>query len=113
MNEVQAQIFGSVLGLIGVIVGAVFTYLAKSRKAAVEEAKREQQQADQHQQVLEKLNRVEKRLDEHNHYAEKFESVDNKITSVEKTLLTVSKDIEFMKQNNCYLNNPKSHARID
>lgn len=104
MNEVQAQIFGSVLGLIGVVVGAVFTYLAKSRKVMIEEAKREQKQNDQFEKIFDELTGIKRRLDEHNHYAEKF-------GTIEKSVISISKDVEYMKKNNCYVN--KSSKRID
>lgn len=106
MDANTTTILVSVIGLIGTVIGAVLTYLAKSRKMAVEEAKREQKQNDQFDKIFDELGGIKRRLDEHNHYAEK-------LGSIEKSLLSVNKDIEFMKQNNCYINNTKSHARID
>lgn len=112
-NVNMNEIIIAIIGLIGSIIGGVFTYLAKTRKVAIEEAKREQQQSDLFEKIFEKFERVERRLDEHNNYAEKFGTVEVKIGSVEKTLLSISKDIEYMKQNNCYLNSNKSSRRID
>lgn len=106
MDANTTTILVAVIGLIGTVVGAVFTYLAKSRKAAIAEAKREQEQKDLFNNIFDELAGIKRRLDEHNHYAEKLGSID-------KSLLSVTKDIEYMKQNNCYLNNTKSHARID
>ena len=102
MNEIIIAI----IGLIGSIIGAVLTYLAKSKKLAIEEAKREQKQNDQFEKIFDDLSGIKRRLDEHNHYAEK-------LGSIEKSLLSVNKDIEFMKQNNCYVNSNKSCRRID
>lgn len=89
--ENQVKIVIAILGLIGTIIGALLGYLSKSKKQAIEDAKREQVQADLFDRIFNEMNEIKKRLDDHNHYAEKF-------GSVERTIIEIKKDIEYIKK---------------
>lgn len=90
-NEAQVKIIIAVIGLIGTVVGAVLGYVSKSKKQAIEDAKREQQQNDQFNKIFEEMNIIKKKLDEHNHYAEKF-------GEIEKSIISIKKDIEYIRK---------------
>jgi Na+-translocating ferredoxin:NAD+ oxidoreductase RnfG subunit len=90
-NEAQVKIIIAVIGLIGTVIGAVLGYISKSKKQAIEDAKREQQQNDQFNKIFEEMNIIKKKLDEHNHYAEKF-------GEIEKSIIAIKKDIEYIRK---------------
>lgn len=90
-NEAQVKIIIAVIGLIGTVIGAVLGYISKSKKQAIEDAKREQQQNDQFNKIFEEMNIIKKKLDEHNHYAEKF-------GEIEKSIVSIKKDIEYIRK---------------
>lgn len=90
-NEAQVKIIIAVIGLIGTVIGAVLGYVSKSKKQAIEDAKREQQQNDQFNKIFEEMNIIKKKLDEHNHYAEKF-------GEIEKSIIAIKKDIEYIRK---------------
>ena len=90
-NEAQVKIIIAVIGLIGTVIGAVLGYVSKSKKQAIEDAKREQQQNDQFNKIFEEMNIIKKKLDEHNHYAEKF-------GEIEKSIVSIKKDIEYIRK---------------
>lgn len=92
-NEAQVKIIIAVIGLIGTVIGAVLGYVSKSKKQAIEDAKREQQQNDQFNKIFEEMNIIKKKLDEHNHYAEKF-------GEIEKSIVSIKKDIEYIRKEN-------------
>lgn len=87
----NSQIIIAIIGLIGTIVGAIIGYIGKSRKNAIDEAKREQQQSDLFNKIFEEMNVIKKKLDEHNHYAEKF-------GEIEKSIIAIKKDIEYIRK---------------
>lgn len=87
----NSQIIIAIIGLIGTIVGAIIGYIGKSRKNAIDEAKREQQQSDLFNKIFEEMNVIKKKLDEHNHYAEKF-------GEIEKSIISIKKDIEYIRK---------------
>lgn len=87
----NSQIIIAIIGLIGTIVGAIVGYIGKSRKNAIDEAKREQQQTDLFNKIFEEMNVIKKKLDEHNHYAEKF-------GEIEKSIISIKKDIEYIRK---------------
>lgn len=82
-----------ILGLIGTCVGAVFGYISRSKKQAVIDAKREQEQADNFTRLFQDMDGIKKRLDIHNKYAEKFSDID-------KSLISIKKDIEYLRKDN-------------
>ena len=96
MNDVQAKIIVALIGLLGTILGILGGFYARSKKQAIEEAKREQNQADQFDKLFTEMNNIKKRLDVHNKYAEKF-------GEIEITLAGIKKDIEYIKMR------PKGH----
>lgn len=80
-----------ILGLIGTCVGAVFGYISRSKKQAVIDAKREQEQADNFTRLFTEMDGIKKRLDVHNKYAEKF-------GDIELSLTAIKKDIEYLRK---------------
>lgn len=91
MNDVQAKIIVALIGLLGTILGILGGFYARSKKQAIEEAKREQNQADQFDKLFTEMNNIKKRLDTHNKYAEKF-------GEIEITLAGIKKDIEYIRK---------------
>lgn len=91
MNDVQAKIIVALIGLLGTILGILGGFYARSKKQAIEEAKREQNQADQFDKLFTEMNNIKKRLDVHNKYAEKF-------GEIEITLAGIKKDIEYIRK---------------
>ena len=84
------KIIVAIIALFGTILGLILGIIAKNRKQAAEDARREQEQKDAFSQLFIEMNEVKKRLDLHNHYAEKFGEID-------KSLVSIRKDIEYMK----------------
>lgn len=80
-----------ILGLLGTIFGAVFGYISRSKKQAVIDAKREQEQSDNFARLFLEMDGIKKRLDVHNKYAEKF-------SDIEKSMVSIKKDIEYIRK---------------
>lgn len=91
MDDSQAKIIVAIIALIGTLFGGVLGYIGKSRKIAIDEAKREQEQADLFNKIFEEMKDIKKKLDEHNHYAEKF-------GEIEKSIIAIKKDIEYIRK---------------
>lgn len=91
MSDVQAKIIVALIGLLGTILGILAGFYGRSRKNAIEEAKREQQQADLFKSIFQEMNEIKKRLDIHNRYAEKF-------SEVNETIISIKKDIEYIRK---------------
>lgn len=91
MEDSQAKIIVAIIALVGTIFGAVLGYIGKSRKIAIDEAKREQEQSDLFNKIFEEMKDIKKKLDEHNHYAEKF-------GEIEKSIIAIKKDIEYIRK---------------
>lgn len=87
----NSDIFVSLIGFAGICVGAIFGYLGRTKKQAMIDAKREQEQQDLFTKVFEEMSKINKKLDEHNHYATRFEDID-------KTLVAIKKDIEYIRK---------------
>lgn len=84
-----------VLGLIGfasATIGAVFGYLGRSKKQAVIDAQREQQQQDRYEEIREWMKRVDRKLEEHNGYAKMFHESSADIKLIQQS-------IEYLKEN--------------
>ena len=91
MNDVQAKIIVALIGLLGTILGLLAGFYGRSKKNAIDEAKREQQQADMFKQIFVEMNEIKKRLDTHNKYAEKF-------SEVNESIIGIRKDIEYIRK---------------
>lgn len=83
MIELVIKIISAIIAIITLI-----TALLKIYRHNVE---REQRQQDNTERIFEELDGIKQRLDEHNHYAEKF-------GSIEKMMISMSKDIEYLKK---------------
>ena len=79
------------IGLLGTALGAMLGYVSRSKKQAVIDAKREQEQSDNFTRLFREMDGIKKRLDEHNHYAER-------IGGIEKSIVAISKDIEYIRK---------------
>ena len=108
MDDNQVKIVIAIIGLIGTIVGAFSSFIISSKKQAIQDAKREQNQADQFDNLFKEITGVKKRLDEHNHYAEKFAEnskyiaiITERQTVINKALEKMQKDIDYLKTDRC------------
>ena len=89
------------IGFLGVLSGAIFGYLGRSKKQAVIDAKKEQKSNDNWDRVFSDIEGIKKRLDDHNHYGEKFAKNSEELTKVNLKLEQVQKDIEYLKSSRC------------
>lgn len=110
MDDNTVKIIVSIIGLIGTIIGSLFTYLIKSKNQAIKDAEREQAQKDQIEMVLKEQQKIKDRLDNHNHYAEKFADTSKSLAvlAVEQkniicSLDKLQKDVEYLKSERCKL----------
>ena len=85
------KIIVAIIALISALLGALLGYIGKSKKQAIEEAKREQSQADLFERLFSEMKAIKQRLDLHNKYAEKF-------SSIEKSMINMQKDIEYLRK---------------
>ena len=85
------KIIVAIIALIGTILGFVSGIIYRSKKQAIVDARREQEQKDNFKQLFDEMAGIKRRLDEHNHYAEKF-------GSIEKSLVSMQKDIEYIRK---------------
>lgn len=92
-ESVVIAIITGVLAVLGSYMGNVSISRRKAREQAIRDAEREQQQKDQLQMIFQEQQEIKKRLDQHNKYAEKF-------TKTEKAIVSVQKDIEYLKERN-------------
>lgn len=105
MNEQQISnvipVIVALIGFLGVLSGAIFGYLGKSKKQAIIDAKKEQINKDNWDRVFSEVDSIKKRLDDHNHYGEKFAKNSEELIKVNVKLEQVQKDIEYLKSNRC------------
>lgn len=85
------QILVAIIALLSSIFGGVLGYIGQSKKQAVIDAKREQEQSDLFERVFNELTGIRKRLDVHNQYAEKFGEIEISLTAIKK-------DIEYLRK---------------
>lgn len=79
-----SAIIVAILAVLGSYLGNVALTRRKSREDALAEA--------EHQAILnERMKSIEQKLDEHNKYAEK-------LTSIEKSMVSMQKDIEYLRK---------------
>lgn len=90
-GENITQILVALIALLSTVFGGILGYIGRSRKQAVIEAKREQQQADSFEKLFQEMDGIKKRLDVHNKYAEKFGDIELSLTSIKK-------DIEYLRK---------------
>lgn len=102
------MVWVAVLGLVGTVFGGFAGFSHKSRKQAIEDAEREQRQADQYNRIEAELLSMNKRLDEHNGYAEKFADAGKNLAVISERQAAMSdrierlqKDIDFLKSDRC------------
>ena len=108
MDENTVKIIVSIIGLIGTIIGSLFTYLVKSKNQAIKDAEREQAQRDQIELIFKEQQKIKDRLDKHNGYAEKFaeNSKSLAVMAVEQKNIVCSldklqKDVDYLKSDRC------------
>lgn len=105
MNEQQISNFIPVIvafiGFLGVLTGAIFGYLGKSKKQAVVDAIKEQKQQDTFDKLFNELVEVKKRLDCHNGYAKKFEENSKELSIINNKLTGLQIDIDYLKSDRC------------
>lgn len=87
------KIVVAIIALISSILGGLIGYISKSKKQAIEDAKREQAQNDNFDKLFTEMKGIKKRLDIHNNYAEKF-------GEIEISLAGIKKDIEYIRKEN-------------
>lgn len=92
------EVLVALIGLAGVVIGALFGYLGNSRKQAVINAQHEQKQQDQFAAINEWMARVDKKLDEHNRYAEKFAEANKSMAIIAERQSSIQRDIEHLKK---------------
>lgn len=85
------QIIVAVIALLSAVFGGILGYIGRSRKQAIKEAKREQEQSDMFTRLFNDMDGIKKRLDTHNKYAEKF-------GDIEMSLTAIKKDIEYLRK---------------
>lgn len=108
MDENSVKIIVAIIGLIGTLLGGFSTYFVTSKKQAIQDAKREQNQNDKFDNIINEIGGVKKRLDEHNHYAEKFTEnakdiaiMNERQKSLSTALDKIQKDIDYLKSDRC------------
>lgn len=90
-NENMNEVIIALIGFAGAVVGSLFGYLGKSKKQAINDARREQSYHDMINKIFDEMKEIKQRLDEHNNYAEK-------IGGIEKSIISISKDIEYIRK---------------
>lgn len=91
MDDATAKIIVGLIGLFGTILGVFAGYVGRTRKEAVAEAKREQEQADLFKKVFDEMKEIRTRLDTHNKYAEKFGDIKVDIANIKKDIECIRK----------------------
>lgn len=90
MNDVQAKIIVALIGLTGTVIGLIVNNISKSKKLAIEEAIREQNQTNLFNSIMKEMKEIKLRLDKHNHYAQKFGEIEKSIVRID-TILSSNK----------------------
>lgn len=86
-----AQILVAIIALLSSVFGGILGYVGRSKKQAIIDAKREQQQSDLFARLFDEMDAIKKRLDLHNKYSEKFGEINTSIAQIRK-------DIDYMKE---------------
>ena len=91
MDSSIAQLLGTIITAVASVTGAYLAVRKGSQEQEINNAQREQRQADRLDSIDEKIKRLEKKVDEHNEYGRKF-------GEVATSLVSMAKDIEFLKK---------------
>ena len=91
MDDSTAKIIVGLIGLFGTILGIMAGYIGRTRKEAINDAKREQEQQDLFSRIFAEMESIKHKLDQHNHYAEKF-------GEIEKSIVAIKKDVEYIRK---------------
>ena len=94
MNDAHVKITVAIISLLGTLLGCIIGYVGRTKKQAVDEAKREQMQTDNFSKLFDEMNDIKKRLDIHNKYAEKFGEIEISLASIKKDIEYIRKDIK-------------------
>lgn len=86
------QIIVAVIALVSAVFGSILGYIGRSKKQAIIEARREQEQKDNFVKLFQEIEEIKKRLDAHNKYAEKFELIKSDISLLQKDVEYIRKD---------------------
>lgn len=90
-NDNITQIIVALIALISAIFGSIIGYLGKTKKQAIIEATREQEQKDNFSKLFKEIEEIKKRLDTHNKYAEKF-------SAIKEDISLLKKDVEYVRK---------------
>lgn len=85
------KIIVALIALFGTILGFITGFVARIKKQAIIDARREEEEKNLFNRIFDELEGVKHRLDEHNHYAQKF-------GKIEKTIVAIQKDIEYIRK---------------
>lgn len=85
------QIIVAVIALVSAIFGSIIGYIGKSKKQAILDATREQEQKDNFNKLFNEIESIKKRLDVHNSYAEK-------IGGIKEDIALLKKDVEYIRK---------------
>ena len=85
------QIIVAVIALVSAIFGSIIGYIGKTKKQAVLDATREQEQKDSFNKLFQEIENIKKRLDTHNKYAEKM-------GEIKEDIALLKKDVEYIRK---------------
>lgn len=85
------QIIVAIIALVSAIFGSIIGYMGKSKKQAILDASREQEQKDNFNKLFNEIESIKKRLDIHNQYAEK-------IGCIKEDIVLLKKDVEYIRK---------------
>ena len=85
------QIIVAVIALVSAIFGSIIGYIGKTKKQAVLDATREQEQNDSFNKLFQEIENIKKRLDTHNKYAEKM-------GEIKEDIALLKKDVEYIRK---------------
>lgn len=85
------QIIVAIIALVSAIFGSIIGYIGKTKKQAVLDATREQEQKDSFNKLFQEIENIKKRLDTHNKYAEKM-------GEIKEDIALLKKDVEYIRK---------------
>lgn len=85
------QIIVAIIALVSAIFGSILGYIGKTKKQAILDATREQEQKDNFNKLFNEIESIKKRLDVHNSYAEK-------IGGIKEDIALLKKDVEYIRK---------------
>ena len=84
--------------IVTALISASVTLLGLWMTLRAEAKKREVNEAVYRAKLDDRLNSIESKLDEHNGYAEKFVQQGVRLEAIEKTQISIQKDVEYLKK---------------